>query len=452
VAIPLSGPRPAPPVLVPGYITRLLEVAALADILVYVASDERYNDEIPTQFLHTLLLTNKPVVCVVTKMREADAEPLVKHFKGEVVKNLPPGIVEVLPIPFLNAEQLADPARRAMKWRIPLLNQIGVLAQNPPEARRRTLRGALRYLHDNQERLMAVARQDVDALQSWRMAVQNGQVEFDSRYRREYLDSEKYRGFDEALVRLVNLLEVPGIGTVLHVVRTPYRLLKGLIGKALRRPEAPPLPEEPILRDALHGWIDALRREAAANASTHSLWTHVAQGFATGGLAELIQERFESGARAFHLALADETERTARSIYEQLEKNPAALAALRGTKFALDAGAITGTILLGGIGLHDLVLVPLSAAVSQQLVEWLGKGYVEAKREQVRNRQQSLMAQYVSTPIASWLSEWPATGGSTFERLQIALRRIPESLRQLQGAVERAEQALRAQPQAAAAG
>src|SRR5205085_3250910 len=34
-----------------GYAPRLFEVAALADVVVYVASDERYNDEIPTQFL-----------------------------------------------------------------------------------------------------------------------------------------------------------------------------------------------------------------------------------------------------------------------------------------------------------------------------------------------------------------------------------------------------------------
>src|SRR5262249_45352611 len=40
-----------------GYVSRLLEVAGLADIIIYVASDERYNDEVPTQFLGLLLQT-----------------------------------------------------------------------------------------------------------------------------------------------------------------------------------------------------------------------------------------------------------------------------------------------------------------------------------------------------------------------------------------------------------
>ena len=64
-------------------------MAGLADVLVYVASDERYNDEVPTQFLRLLLQTSKPVIVVLTKMREADAEPLVQHFRQEVVKTMP---------------------------------------------------------------------------------------------------------------------------------------------------------------------------------------------------------------------------------------------------------------------------------------------------------------------------------------------------------------------------
>src|SRR5258708_2640863 len=120
-----------------GYLSRLLETAALADALVYVASDERYNDEVPTQFLRMLLLTGKPVVVCLMKMREEDAVPLVAHFRGEVLKGLPQGVVGVLTIPQLAPEQLADPARLAAKYRIPLLNQVAVLGNPPPASRQR---------------------------------------------------------------------------------------------------------------------------------------------------------------------------------------------------------------------------------------------------------------------------------------------------------------------------
>src|SRR5207244_1855712 len=120
---------------------------------------------------------------------------------------------------------------------------------------------------------------------------------------------------------------------------------------------------------------------------------------------------------------------------EELEKNPATLNMLRGGKFALDIAAITGSVIAGGINWHDFILVPLAASVTHQLVELLGKGYVESQRELARQRQQSLMIQYVSSPLAEWLIQWPATGGSAYERLQLALRRLPASVMQLQAAV-----------------
>jgi hypothetical protein len=131
-------------------------------------------------------------------------------------------------------------------------------------------------------------------------------------------------------------------------------------------------------------------------------------------------------------------DRTARAIYEQLEKTPAVLNTLRGGKFALDVAAIGGTLAAGGINWHDFILVPLVASLTHQLVELLGKSVVDAQREQTRERQQALMKQHLSVPLAEWLAQWPATGGSEFERLQLALRRIPVAVTQLEARVQAA--------------
>lgn len=426
-----------------GYVPRLMEAAALADLLVYVASDERYNDEVPTQFLHLLLQTGKPVVAVLMKMKEPDAAALIAHFQKEVIAQMPHpsggGVIATLAIPFLSPAQLADPARLAARYRIPLLNQVAVLGSPAIAARRRTVAGAMQFLVRHRDHLLAVAQQDLRALQGWQAVVVAGQADFEQRYRREYLTSEKFRGFDEALVRLMELLELPGIGKLLsgtlYVLRTPYRLLKGVIAKAVNRPDAPSRPELPILEDALNGWIDLLRKEAARHAGDHGLWAHVEAGFHDGGLAELIRERFQQNYRNFQTGMTSEVDRTARAIYEQLEKTPAVLNTLRGSKFALDAAAIGGTLVAGGINWHDFILVPLVASLTHQLVELLGKSVVDAQREQTRERQQALMKQHLSAPLAEWLTQWPATGGSDFERLQLALRRIPTAIAQLESRV-----------------
>lgn len=419
-----------------GYLSRLLETAALADVLVYVASDERYNDEVPTQFLRMLLQTNKPVVVCLMKMREEDAVPLIAHFRAEVLKGLPPGVVGVLTIPQLTTEQLGDPARLAAKYRIPLLNQVAVLGNPPLAARQRTVQGALNYLLGHQDEFLAVAKSDVLALQGWQAAVYNGRLEFDQRYAREYLTSEKFRDFDDALVRLIDLMELPGVGKfvsgTLYVLRTPYRLLRGLISKAITRPESMGRPEVPVLEEALTGWIDLLRKEAARQAGTHPLWAHVTEGFQSGRLGDQIRERFQPLYRSYQIGLAAEVDRTARAIYEQLEQNPAVLNTLRGGKFALEVGAISGTLIMGGTHIAmDIILVPLVASLTHQLVELLGQQVIESQREQTRHRQQALMVQHLSAPLSDWLTAWPATGGSAFERLQLALRRIPHGLQEL---------------------
>jgi hypothetical protein len=122
-----------------------------------------------------------------------------------------------------------------------------------------------------------------------------------------------------------------------------------------------------------------------------------------------------------------------------LEKSPARLNTLRGAKFGLDMVGIAGLVAAGGVlNWHDVILVPLAASMTHQLIEWLGKGYVDSQREEARNRQQALETRFISEPLAEWLAQWPSTGGSAYERLDVALRRIPPAIAQLNTAVNQA--------------
>ncbi len=428
------------------YIPRLLEAAALADVIVYAASDERYNDEAPTKFLEYLLQAGKPVVVCLLKMREDDIPTILGHFKKEVVGGLHDGvgkgILEVLPIPSLTPQQLADPIRQAARWRIPLLNQVAVLGSNAAAARKRTVLGACRFLVQQQQSLLDVARQDVEALETWKSLVRSGQAEFDARYQREYLSSEKFQGFDAAMVRLMELLELPGVGQVvsglLKVARAPGRLLWNFFQKAVTRPEAPTRPEQPVLEDALCGWIDLLHKEAARRADEHELWQHLSQGFHSGRLADDAREQFKVLYQHFQTCLTQEINRTAQAIYQRLEQNPVLLASLRTGKFAFDAAAIGSVIVAGGINVQDIVLVPAVAWLTHKLVEMLGQKVVDDEREKTRARQQEILHEQLSTPLAGWLARWPATGGSVFQRLQLALSRLPGAVAELDARVRQA--------------
>ncbi len=438
------------------YVPRLLEVAGLADVVVYVASDERYNDAVPTQFLKLLLQAGKAVIVCLVKMKEPDVPAFLQHFQSAVLSQLPGKAVACMAIPHLSREQLVDPLRLANTWRIPLVNQINVLGEPPATARQRSVQSAVSFLKSGEHVLLGVARQDLEALDTWRRIVHEGQTEFNSRYRREFLSTERLRRFDEALVKLLELMELPGVGRyisgAMNVLRTPYQWLRGLFNKALQRPPAPQLPERPVLEGALAGWIDLLRKESARKSATPpappsqggdrgGVWQHINQGF-TGGLGEQIRDRFEQQLGGFHHSMTDEVERTARSIYEDLQKNPVALNTLRSAKFTLEVGAIIGAVAtvatLGATFWLNLLLIPLATSVADHLIELLGEKYVDAQRDQARERQQTLVTQQLSGPLAEWLIQWPSTGGSAYERLQLVLQRLPNNVRTLESAVNAA--------------
>ncbi|HZZ79136.1 MAG TPA: GTPase domain-containing protein [Gemmataceae bacterium] len=422
-----------------GYVPRLLEVAALADVIVYVASDERYNDEVPTQFLKLLLRSGKLVVVCLMKMRETDAPAFVEHFQRAVLDQSLSRPVAIMTVPHLTHAQLVDPNRNAPKFRVPIVNQIFVLGDSATAARQRNVQAAMQYLASHQQHLLSVARDDLIALEGWQQLVREGQLEFDNRYRREFLTTERFRRFDEALVRLLELLELPGIGRfvskTMDVLRFPWTMTKKLFNTALARPDVSSMPEKQVLEDALAGWTDQLRKEAARKAATHPLWRHVNDGFNTG-LADTIKSRFNESLKGFEISLNEEVDRTARAIYEDLEKKPVALNAFRGTKFGLEiAGIVASATAIFHGGVVCALLIPLSASVVQMLVEFFGKQYVDFHREQTRDRQQALVNAHVSAPLADWLTKWPTTGGSAHERLQRILHRLPENVLKLHEAI-----------------
>lgn len=423
------------------YTARLIEVIGLADLVVYVASDERYNDAVPTRFLRLILQAGKPVVACVVKVPAESAAKVLEHFRTEVIARLPEcvRVSACVAIPFLPQHVLADPQGEAASASAPLLAAVRWWIERGAATRAEVARGGIEFLREAESDLLAPARRDLQALQDWQTLVVKGQAEFSSRYRREYLSGEQFPRFQEALVRLLELLELPGVGQVvsktLWVIRTPYRLVKGFFNKMTAPPaEAATLPEEPVLRTAFTCWLDHFRKEAAVR-DDHPVWKQIKSGFDDSFLREA-QSIFQRCLAAFQVRQQEEVERTARNIYENLEKKPAALNALRGLKATFEVGTIVGTVVT--LGTHiwlDVALVPVVAALTQELIERLGKGYVDHQREAARHRQQKLFDELLALPLAEWLTAWPTTQGRTLGRLKEVVACVPDHLAELESAV-----------------
>lgn len=427
------------------YVSRLVEVAALADVIVYVSSDERYNDEVPTQFLHLLVKAGKAVVVVLTKMKEADATTLTDHFRREVLGRLPKlpdgsvPQVPVLPIPNLTAEERADPGGAGMRYRVALLNQILVMCEDEAGTRKRTVANAVHYLSTAATGLLDVARRDLAEFDAWKTAVYAGKADFENRYRQEFLQGEPFRRFEQTREQIMDMLEVPGAGrfmsTALWGLRTPYRMARNYISGLLARPSLVQLNERTVLDTDLDAWLDQLQTEARKRAGSHPLWKQITHGF-DAGLATEARDRFKHEYRGFELREVDELDQAGREMTEGLQKHSALLYSLRGGKIAIDVAVIVGIVTYSWPpSMWLILLLPLGVSVTHQIEELLVRSAVEVTRNRVRHRREALVSEALTSPLAAWLAEWPATGGTQFERLHQVLSRVPETIRKLETAV-----------------
>lgn len=429
-----------------GYVSRLMEVAALADVIVYVASDERYNDAVPTQFLHLLVRAGKAVVVVLTKVREADAPAMTEHFRQEILGRLPKlpdgtsPAVPVVAFPQTPPTVRNDPAGAGAKHRVQLLNQILVQCESDTAARARNAANAARYLSTAGEGLLDVARRDLAEFDAWKATVYAGKADFEDRYRREFLSGEQFRRFDRYRERLLDLLELPGagrmLGNVLWVLRAPYRWSRDHLTALIVRPEVLNLSEQSVLSAALMGWLDRLQAEVLRRSATHPVWKGIAHGF-DAGLASQARERFQQEFRTFELKETDELERAGQDLVDSLEKSPPILYALRGAKLAADVVVVIWILVATWVpSWYHLLLIPLGVSFTHQLAELVVRGAAERARSRVRNQRETLVTSALTEPLAKWLAEWPASGGSSFERLQQVLRRVPLTIRQLDERVD----------------
>ncbi|MCS6866978.1 MAG: GTPase domain-containing protein [Gemmataceae bacterium] len=423
------------------YVNRLLEVAGLADVVVYVASDERYNDEVPTQFLHLLVSAGKAIVVVLTKMRAADAAALVGHFRQEVLGRLPvspSGAIPPIPVmalPQLTPDERRDPAGVAAPHRAALVQAIRAVCPSEDAARTRTVVNAARYLSVAGEGLLDVARSDLAQLEAWKAAVAAGQRDFEERYRREFLSGERFGRLDIYAERLLELLEPAGAGRIvsqlLWLLRSPYRWLRDSLYALVVRPEVLGVPEKTVVEASFQSWLDFLQAEALRKAGTHPLWKQLATRFAAE-LAPQARERFTHNFRTFEVQQRQDVEAAGQALIARWEKNPALLYSLRGGKWGLDVAIIAAVTYYTWPPGWLLLLIPVGVALTHQLAEWFIRCLVEGTRQRLRAEREALLTATLTQPLADWLTQWPSTGGTSLEKLQQVLHRVPVAIRRLE--------------------
>jgi hypothetical protein len=419
------------------YEGRVIEIASLADVCIYVASDERYNDELPTNFLQAVVEAGKPTICVLTKMSPYDVDEFERMFREQVVHRLKESrhVDEVYAIPTPVAGKVADLWKETFPHGEHLRQSVARLTG---DFRRRRAKGrvcASQYLMSRKARLLDPLHRDVGQWRLWVEQVRRSCNAAVQRYQREYLDRTNSEDYQEARDALLAALPMPGqmsrVWQTLEYLRAPYRMLKSLAGQYTDPKTTGTVSEDELLDRIRQQLMDSLTVTVAGRRSKGGLWEALHQA-----LSDAASLRMDAIFRQMRGKQQREVRTQRQDTYDrvgyQLSNNPRLLSILRGGRLGIDAVAS----LAGGWLAYQLIggaIAPLLGAlaalgVADDLVRVLCQEYVRRDRQELLDRQRRYVEDLFRTAYLEELIQLPKDLGAKMQRLSELSDRVPRML------------------------
>lgn len=382
----------------------VLDVAALADVVVLVLSKEKYSDLSVWRFLqllHPLLQSpgGRPLLVCLNKVN-ADAEAAITRslharfaeFYATTGGSDAIDIVTLPHDPALAMLQAHDPAPAAR-----LRAALGEALRGVDRSGRAV--GVRRLLTTHWDAWTAPIIDELEAVRAWHGAVEDASRQALESYRHEFLEHpQRFDTFRRAIAELLLLMEVPVLAQSLARIRQaltwPARQLfgrmRGLVRAGRGADGDTDLPaEERVLRDLFEQQLTALARDALRRAEPQlpgaAYWLALSRRLA-GDHAALLED-FAAAAHHHHQAFQPEIEAAAQRLYATLQQKPALLNALRAARVTTDAAAVALAVKTAGLGVNDLLFAPAMVALTSMLTEGAVGGYMNRVARELRERQ-----------------------------------------------------------------
>ncbi len=361
----------------------VLRALALADVLILVVSKEKYADQSVWEMLATLAPLRQPTLICLNKLSKDSEHILLPSLQDKWQKARTDAFPDVV---CLHYQKLTG----APQWPDAAANAISSLARHVN--RKHHAQFAQQLLQTQWQDWLQPVLAEHQAAAAWEILVANALKQAAQHYQQDFLDHpQHYETFQQALVELMVLLEIPGLARVLTGIRTaltwPVRKLLQLNRKRSHRTDS---SQELVLLEQIaeHTLIqlgEALLGYSEPGQKNAVLWQELA------GLLRnqkpVILKNFCLAAQAYHLSFQHDVEQTAQNLYLKLQEQPVVLNSLRATRVGADAAAIALTLHTGGIGVHDLVLAPAMLTLTSLLAESAIGGYVHKQEVQLKQRQ-----------------------------------------------------------------
>lgn len=392
------------------YMRAVMDAAGLADLVLFCVTDESYADD---RGLHIFRLLGRAGIPVLLVGNKLDRDDHLRKDIEEKWRDAAGGPVDFLWLPRVEAETAEQRFVRLRERPEPerLRELVSDTTREGSALKRRVLASVLSSLNGRLPQLLAPLAREADAARAWQLELdKRAAQDLYARYRNEYLGGVKYSEYNQTLVRLLELMDFPGIGPVLRgtrkLIALPWQLVRTAVAKIWGSEDKPRAPEHVILEDLIESWLGELRGFAQKQAMTtrKASWQSLCERLGDADFIEKLYEPLMDAYASYRKELDVEIQQRAEAILGQLEKNPTLLAAMRTGNVALNLTVVALAVKSGGLDWSDAVIGPLVSGFMQLAVEYSFEAYLAAQKSALKQFQEQKVRQLLQTYLLDPLS------------------------------------------------
>ncbi len=359
----------------------VIRTIALADIVVLVVSKEKYADMSVWEMMSMLESFHQPTLICLNKLLEGNEQVIVESLKDKWMQARGDDFPPVIPLYYQKQTGIPD-------WPASANQQFFQLAKKVSLKKHADYETSLlnKHWHSWLEPIVL----EHETVKAWQALVDQNIEQIIQEYQRDFLEHPYYYDtFQNALIELLNLLEIPGISRILtktrRVLTWPLRKLMGIGRKSVSADS-----QEEVLLNQLGDHLlillaDQLLEKIDGDPKQNKWWNDC--------YCLLRQQRneildsYQIAVENYSNYFQQDVDATANKLYNKLDEHPFILNSLRATRISTDAAAMALVIATGGIGIHDLVITPAMLSVTSLLTESALGGVMNSAKSELKKQQ-----------------------------------------------------------------
>ena len=387
----------------------VIRTIALADIVVIVVSKEKYADQTVWDVIKTIAPLNQPTIICLNKLNEGNETVLINSLKQRWQQYRSDPVPQIIPMGFQQYGALPS-------WPTSTLPALKNLISNLRKEKHSENQKKL--IQQHWQSWLEPVYAEHQAHNQWNNLIDQVIKQAVSDYQRDYLNHpHHYDTFQQAILNMLNLLEIPAISKAMsktrRVLTWPVRQLMSLGKTQMPYNSSHELTVlSQIGEHVLIQLADLLAEKSDTDTEPRAWWKDISLLLRQNRQTILVN--YQRGLDEYQQNFEQNIQDAAEKLYKKLQQQPVTLNSLRATRLTADTAAMLLAIQTGGIGIHDLFLTPMMLTITSLLAESAIGSYMNKVEADLKSKQLSMVRDIlIQQGLGEVLSQLPSLSVSS---------------------------------------